>query len=137
MVSRTRAIGDRPRAARRGRFLMTASCCLACTVSVAQQSPPGAAPEAPWGSNPLKSGVGVVQLLSRKSVVFPDLATDKNRLSGWEKFKLAANNSVSISTTSSALVGAAFGQAINNPSGYGQGGAGYGKRLGSSLARSA
>lgn len=126
---------------------MTAVCCLVCAVSVAQQTQSGAPPDAPsasstaqtakQGTNPLKSGAGFVQLLSRKSVVFPDLATDKERLSSWEKFKLAANNSVSVSTIGSNLLGAAYGQAINDPSGYGQGGSGYGKRFGSGMARAA
>ncbi len=81
--------------------------------------------------------MGFVQLLSRKSVVFPDLATDKGPLNPWGKFKLAANNSVSVSTIGAALLGAAYGQAIDSPSGYGQGGSGYGKRFGSGMARAA
>jgi hypothetical protein len=126
-------------------------CCSICAVSVAQSSPSGAVPDAPsaatqsapqsqttsQGTNPLKSGVGFVQLLTRKSVVFPDLATDKGPLSSWEKFKLAANNSVSVSTLGAVLLGSAYGQAINSPSGYGQGGSGYGKRFGSGMARAA
>jgi hypothetical protein len=118
---------------------------LLCAVSVAQQSQPSTTPDAsaaspqsqpaPQKANPLKSGVGFVQLLTRKSVVFPDLATDKGRLDSWDKFKLAANKSVSVATIGSALMGAAYGQAINSPSGYGQGGSGYGKRFGSGMAR--
>jgi hypothetical protein len=79
--------------------------------------------------------VDFVQLLSRKSVVFPDLATSEGPLSSWGKFKLAANNSVSLSTLGGALLGAAYNQATNYPSGYGSGGSGYGKRFGSGMAR--
>ncbi len=138
------------------RFLLLAMACFFLSaVGVAQQTQSGAAPDAPsasqsstiqasgtqstvsQGTNPLKGGVDFVQLLRRKSVVFPDLATDKGPLSSWEKFKLAANNSVSLSTLGATLLGAAYGQAINSPSGYGQGGSGYGKRFGSGMARAA
>jgi hypothetical protein len=134
-------------------FLFTTVCCLitaACVAQTSQSSPAPDAPSAPaqsapqsqtasqgHGTNPLKSGVGFVQLLSRKSVVFPDLATDKGPMSSWEKFELAANNSVSVSTIGAVLLGSAYGQAINSPSGYGQGGSGYGKRFGSGMARAA
>jgi hypothetical protein len=133
-------------------FLPLACCFFITAVGSAQQTQPSAVPDAPSStaqscgaqsqspsqrSSPLKSGVGFVQLLTRKSVVFPDLATDKGPLSSWEKFKLAANNSVSVSTLGAALLGAAYGQAIDSPSGYGQGGSGYGKRFGSGMARAA
>jgi hypothetical protein len=88
-------------------------------------------------TNPLAAGVDLVQLLERKSLVFPDLATVRGPLSSWEKFKLAANDSVALSTVGAALVGGAYGQAIDSPSGYGQGASGYGKRVGSGMARSA
>jgi hypothetical protein len=125
---------------------MTAGCCLTGEITMAQQQQPGV-PDAPSPSvqsqtgsqptNPLASGVGLVLLLERKSLVFPDLATNRGRLNSWGKFKLAANDSVSLSTVGSDLIGAAYGQAIDSPSGYGQGGSGYGKRFGSGMARSA
>lgn len=68
-------------------------------------------------------------------MVFPDLATDKRQLSSWDKFKLAANESVSVATVGGVLFGAAYNQATNYPSGYGQGGSGFGKRFGSGMAR--
>lgn len=77
------------------------------------------------------------QLLERKSLVFPDLATNTGRLDSWQKFKLAANNSVSLSTIGVALIASARGQAINSPPGYGQGVEGYGKRFGAGMARAA
>jgi hypothetical protein len=122
---------------------MAAGCCLACSIGLAQQPEAGAIPDAPSAQtpqqekNPIQSGVNLFQLLERKSLVFPDLATDKGPLDSWGKLKLAANSSVSPSTVGSSLIGAAYGQAIDSPSGYGQGGSGYGKRFGSSLARSA
>src|SRR5262249_58557328 len=79
----------------------------------------------------------LVQVLERKSLVFPDLATTKETLSPWDKFKLAANNSVAVSTVGVALVSAAYGQAVDSPEGYGQGGEGYAKRFGANIARSA
>jgi hypothetical protein len=127
--------------------LITAICCWACAGSVAQESQPAQLPDAPsasaqsqttpQGNNPLRSGVVFFQLLQRKSLVFPDLATNTGPLGSWQKFKLAANNSVSLSTTGAALISSAFGQAIDSPAGYGQGGEGYGKRFGAHMARAA
>jgi hypothetical protein len=122
--------------------------CWLCGGSVAQQSQSGGLPDAPsasaqtqaappQGTKPLKSGADFVQLLQRKSLVFPDLATNQGPLSARQKFELAANNSVALSTIGRALIGSAYGQAVDHPEGYGQGGAGYGKRFGSGMARSA
>jgi hypothetical protein len=69
--------------------------------------------------------------------VFPDLATNQGPLSSWQKFKLAANNSVAFSTIGAAVIGSAFNQAIDRPSGYHQGAEGYGKRFGADMARAA
>jgi hypothetical protein len=127
--------------------LMTAICCLAFRCGVAQQSQSGALPNAPSPSaqsqtpppqtNPVQSGVAFFQVLQQKSRVFPDLATNSGRLSSWQKFSLAANNSVAVSTIGAALLGSAFDQAVNRPAGYGQGGEGYAKRFGAGMARSA
>ena len=130
------------------RLLLTATiCCLLGSVGVAQQTQPDSPPEAPSASvqsqttpqaaNPLQSGMAFFQLLQRKSVVFPDLATNAGPFNRWQKFKLAANNSVSLSTFGSALIASAFSQGINRPAGYGQGGEGYAKRFGADMARSA
>jgi len=125
--------------------LTIAICGLVCAGSVAQQTESGKLPNSPstsaqtttQGSNPLQGGMAVFQLLQRKSLVFPDLATNKEPFGRWDKFKLAANNSVSLATIGAALCGAAYGQAINSPAGYGQGGEGYGKRFGANMARAA
>lgn len=140
-------IGHKCKAWMRRLVLMTALCGLTCTGSVAQQRLAGGLPDAPsasarsqtspQGNNPLRSGVVFFQLLERKSLVFPDLATSTGPLDSWQKFKLAANNGVSLSTTGAALISSAFGQAINSPAGYGQGGEGYGKRFGAHMARAA
>jgi hypothetical protein len=115
--------------------------------SVAQQSQSGGLPDAPSASaqsqpaqqktTPVQSGVAFIEVLQQKSRVFPDIATNSGRMNSWQKFKLAANNSVAASTVGAALVGSAFDQAINSPEGYGQGAAGYGKRFGASMARAA
>jgi len=44
------------------------------------------------------------QILQQKSLVFPDLATNRQPFGAWDKFKLAANNSVSLSTVTAALL---------------------------------
>jgi len=89
----------------------------------------------PLPANPIQGSVQVVRLLQKKSVVFPDLATTKGTFTSWDKFKLAANNSVALSTIAAAVLGAAVSQARDTPSGYHQGWEGYGKRLGANMAR--
>ena len=83
-------------------------CCLVCTCSRAQQTQTGTLPDAPTGggqsqtvpqaNNPIQSSVALFQVLQQKSRVFPDLATNAGEFGAWQKFKLAANNSVSLST---------------------------------------
>jgi hypothetical protein len=129
------------------RAIPIAVCCLAhagCFAQVNESNPLPDAPStaapsqtAPQTTNPLKGGMQFVQLLERKSIVFPDLATNKQPFGSREKFELAVNNSVSLATIGGALLGAAYGQAIDSPEGYGQGAAGYGKRFGADMARSA
>lgn len=130
------------------RFVWTAViCCLVCTCSRAQQTQTGTLPDAPAGggqsqtaqqpSNPLQSSVVLFQVLQQKSRVFPDIATNAGEFGTWQKFKLAANNSASVSTVGQALLAAGFSQAIDSASGYGQGADGYAKRFGADMARSA
>ena len=54
-------------------------------------------------------------------------------LSSGDKFCLAADHTVDRVTPLKAAVAAAFGQAINTPTGYEQGWDGYGKRFGSAV----
>jgi hypothetical protein len=128
--------------------LMVIAICLMVRIEgFAQQTQSNPLPDAPSSgaqsqttpheANPLQTGVALVQLLERKSLVFPDLATNKQPFGSRDKFKLAANNSISLSTVGASLTGAAYGQAIDSPAGYGQGGEGYGKRFGANMARAA
>jgi hypothetical protein len=122
--------------------------CGLCGGGAAQENPSGTLPDAPSssaqsppqttkGNNPIQNSMALVLLLEQKSLVFPDIATTKEKLSPWDKFKLAANNSVAVSTIGAALVSAAYGQAVDSPEGYGQGGEGYAKRFGATMARAA
>jgi hypothetical protein len=119
-----------------------------CFPAFGQQSQPAAAPpDAPTPTqqtqtqapNPVQSGVhtGVDMFLTlqKKSLVFPDLATTNRPFTPWDKLKLAANNTVSLSSIGAVTIGSAYGQARNNPSGYGQGWDAYGQRFGADLAR--
>lgn len=120
---------------------------LMCTGGIAQESRSESLPNAPsqnqepqttpQAANPIQGGVEIFKLLQQKSLVFPDLATRGGPLSSWQKFELAANNSVALSTIGAAAIGAAYGQAVNSPSGYHQGAEGYGKRFGADMARAA
>lgn len=132
-------------------FLFARTACLIlaaawfsiCNCAVAQQTPPDApsqtepSPATQQPANPIQSSVVLFKLLQQKSLVFPDLATSEGHLSSWEKFKLAANNSVALSTLGEAMIGSGYGQVTNRPSGYHQGFEGYGKRLGADMARAA
>jgi len=106
--------------------------------SPAAQPPPGQTPadQGPNAPVPPKP-VALYNLLQNKSVVFPDIAYSTERLSAWQKFELAVDNSVSVDTIGSALLGSAVGQADDAPTGFGQGWGAYGKRFGSDMARSA
>ena len=74
------------------------------------------------------------RVISKRSFFFPEISTSHEPLTVGQKFKQFALNS----SSGSALLGSAFSaginQATNSPSGYGQGGEGYAKRFGSSMA---
>jgi hypothetical protein len=123
---------------------------IVCATALGQQSPPAATPpDAPTpnqqdaqphqNTNPVTNGVsnGVDMFLAlqRKSLVFPDLAMDGRPLNPWDKLKLAANNTVSLSSVGAAVIGSAYGQAVDKPAGWGQGWGAYGQRLGADMAR--
>lgn len=122
--------------------LLIALLCVSCQFSLAQQRDDEGPPSAPQPQGtseprgPINEGEHFVELLNRKSAVFPALAVNAGRLSSKQKFQLAANNSVALGTLVAIGINAGFNQVINAPAGYGQGMAGYGKRFGSSLARS-
>jgi hypothetical protein len=111
------------------------------TGAFAQQTPPpqpstsssGQAPNAPSQL----PGVALYNLLQEKSIVFPDIALNTERLSPGEKFQLFVDNSVSVHIVTWAMLGSAVGQASDSPTGFGQGLDGYAKRFGTDMARSA
>jgi hypothetical protein len=119
---------------------------MLCVCSVAQQQDePGALPDAPsatqqeqakpQSSNAMQSSAQFVNLLMERSIMFPNLATSTAPLSPGEKFKLAVNNSTSISAFLAANLSAGINQAYDRPAGYGAGTEGYFKRLGAGMAR--
>ncbi len=106
---------------------------LLCGNALAQIGSPTPSPR----DNPDEGKFAFVELVKEKSVVFPDLATNAARLSIWQKFQLASNDSVALSTFGVAIIGAAWGQALDRPYGYGEGGEAFGKRFGANMARAA
>lgn len=75
-----------------------------------------------------------VEILGRRSIFFPELATSRGPLSKKQKFELFADESVAPSRFLTSAVSAGIAQARNSLSGYGQEWGGYGKRFGSSMA---
>src|SRR6267378_4713784 len=114
------------------------------TTAAAQQEPkphdPPDAPVAKKESAPQKRQNRVqttIEVLQRRSIFFPDIATSAGPLSTKQKFELFANESVAPSRFLSSAAGAGIGQAQNSLAGYGQGAEGYGKRFASSMATAA
>src|SRR5229473_7369488 len=110
-------------------------------VGAAQQDPkPKDLPDAPVAKqesapqkrqNPFNA---TIEVLGRRSIVFPNIATSREALSSKQKFELFADESVAPSRFLSSAAGAGISQARNSLDGYGQGMGGYGKRFGSSMA---
>ena len=97
-------------------------------------------PDAPSASKPPKSQSGIpgsdtYNLLRKKSLFFPNIATSTERLSPGGKFKLFVDNSISMSTILFAAGSSGVSQAFDSPTGYEQGWDAYGKRFGSYMAR--
>jgi hypothetical protein len=78
-----------------------------------------------------------IEVLGRRSIFFPNIATSRGALSQKQKFELFADESVAPSRFLSSAAGAGISQARNSLSGYGQEAGGYGKRFGSSMATAA
>ncbi len=78
-----------------------------------------------------------IEVLERRSIFFPSIATSKGALSSKQKFELFADESVAPSRFLSSAAGAGISQARNSLSGYGQEAGGYGKRFGTSMATAA
>jgi hypothetical protein len=112
--------------------------------AAAQQAPkPRELPDAPAAKqenvpqkrqNPFNT---TIEVLGRRSIFFPSIATSKGALSNRQKFELFADESVAPSRFLSSAFGAGIGQAQNSLEGYGQELGGYGKRFGSSMATAA
>ena len=115
----------------------------ACT---AQQRPIANLPDAPASkqqpSEPerkVKSNFSqaTVEVLSRRSFFFPDLAYTNNSLNSGQKFLLAADVTVAPSALLVTATSAAISQANDSWPGYGQGWESYGKRYGAAMALNA
>ena len=78
-----------------------------------------------------------IEILGRRSIFFPDLAASKQPLTVRQKLELFADKSIAPSRMLSSLAGSGISQAANTLPGYGQGGDGYAKRFGSSMASEA
>jgi hypothetical protein len=103
------------------------------------QTPPDA-PSASKAPAPASTGIpgeGIYNLMQKKSLFFPNIATSTQRLSTGQKFQLFVDNSISLSAISWAALSSAVSQADNSPTGYEQGWDAYGKRVGSYMARNA
>lgn len=78
-----------------------------------------------------------VAILGRRSIFFPDLAASPGPLTDKQKLELFAAKTTAPSRILSSAISAGIGQARDSLPGYGQGGEGYAKRFGSSMASGA
>ncbi len=76
-------------------------------------------------------------LITRKSYFYPELATAPGPLTSTQKFKLFLSTSTAPPQLLSSAASAGISEARGTLPGYGQGGEGYGKRFGSSMASGA
>jgi hypothetical protein len=76
-------------------------------------------------------------LVARRSFFYPELATTPGSLSSLQKFELFFDKSISPPQILSSAAGAGISEARGTLAGYGQGGEGFGKRFGSSMATGA
>jgi hypothetical protein len=116
---------------------------VAATARAQQEPKPKDLPDAPVAkqeSAPQKhqnSLNATIEVLQRRSIFFPSIATSRGALSRKQKFELFADESAAPSRFLSSAFGAGIGQAQNSLAGYGQEPGGYGKRFGSSMATAA
>jgi hypothetical protein len=76
-------------------------------------------------------------LIARKSFFYPELATTPGPLTSGQKFKLFLSKSTAPPQILSSAASSGISEARGTLSGYGQGGEGFGKRFGSSMASGA
>src|SRR5260370_8643229 len=108
--------------------------------AVAQQEPkPRDRPDAPTTKqanaprqrqNPINT---TIEVLERRSIFFPEIATSPGPLGVKQKFELFAGESVAPSRFLRSAAGAGISQARNSLDGYAQGAGGSVKRFASSL----
>lgn len=72
---------------------------------------------------------------TNRSLIFPDIATSPGPLTSAGKFKLFVNQSISPPYVVAAALTAAWSQARDTPTGYGQGWGAYGGRFGDAMGR--
>jgi hypothetical protein len=112
-----------------------------CAVGSALAQQTQTTPKTPGSSSTSQTGtsatLSLFVMLDKRSIVFPDIAADSGRMTTGRKFKLFVDDSISLHTLAGSSLGAAIDQAADSPHGYGQGGEGYAKRFGSSMARGA
>jgi hypothetical protein len=132
-----RLLGSAPRAV----FLLL----MLAAAARAQEQKPKELPDAPaakpstaqQNQNHGNSLQSTINILARRSIFFPDLATSKGRLSVKQKFELFADESVAPSRFTASAFGAGISQARNALPDYGQEIGGYGKRFGALMATGA
>jgi hypothetical protein len=116
---------------------------VAATAAAQQEPKPRELPDAPVPKpastqqkrqNPVNT---TIEVLERRSIFFPEIATSPGPLSTKQKFELFAGESVAPSRFLRSAAGAGISQARDSLDGYGQGMGGYGKRFGSSMATAA
>lgn len=114
---------------------------LVTPASFAQQAVSTSQPDAPSTTKEKKPddkmdamAAPFMNLLSGKSLMFPNLAVNNKPLTPRQKFFLAANNSVSGISFIGTAAGAGISHARDTKTGYGQGAEGYFKRWGAGMA---
>jgi hypothetical protein len=116
---------------------------VAATAGAQQEPKPKDVPDAPapkQENTPQKHQSTLnttIEVLGRRSIFFPSIATSRGAISRKQKFELFVDESVAPSRFLSSSAGAGISQARNSLAGYGQETGGYGKRFGSSMATAA
>ena len=130
---------------RYGSWALRLGSLLLLAAGVAAQEPPkpkdlpeAPAPEKEPPSHKRDSALqATFEILGRRSIFFPDLATSPGPLSSQQKLELFAGKSLAPSRFLSSGLSSGISQARDTLPEYGQGMAGYGKRFGSSMASGA
>jgi hypothetical protein len=132
---------------RRAQVMLAAMILLTSRVATAQEKaapanlPDAPAPKQSQNDTTQKQDKNIfatpLGLITRRSYVYPELATTPGPLTSKEKFELFLDKSVSPPQILSSAAGAGISEARGTLAGYGQGGDGYGKRFASSMASGA